>query len=283
MFMTSKLSRIVGDSGRACSFIRSVYEARKLGISENKLRRSPCFVARCYSSGEDNQNKNVSHNTELCKENDDNTSEVFDLEKERDKIKSGDLSKYKVFKDEDSPIILDVEEERLLSQTGTSTSVPQRSEFEGISFERGLHGVFDTEELVSILKDQKADNIVVIHMPQDLGYADHMIIISGRSSRHLLAMATYVRRVFKKKMHKNDKIPIIEGQRNKSEDWLALDLGNIVLHLFSKKTRELYDLESLWAVGPEFDPHLNKDEDPLSDFMSKHSLSLGDLQPADSK
>lgn len=59
--------------------------------------------------------------------------------------------------------------------------------------------------------------------------------------------------------------------------------GNIVLHLFSKSTRAVYDLESLWALGPEFDPCLNQVEDPLAAIINKHSHYLSDLEPADSK
>lgn len=212
------------------------------------------------------------------------TLEVFDLEKERSKLTQRDLlSKYTVFKDEDSPIILDVEEQRLVEQS--KTNVAHRSEFEGISLERGLRGVFEVDELVAILRDQSAEDIVVIEMPKELGYADQMIIVSGRSRRHILAMATFVRLLFKKKRHETDMIPAIEGKKTKSDSWFALDLGNIVLHLFLRRTRELYDLESLWALGPEYDPIL-KDltkGDQLTDIIQKHSLILEDLQPADAK
>lgn len=52
-----------------------------------------------------------------------------------------------------------------------------------------------------------------------------MVIVTGKSARHLLAMATHVRRLFKNKKHPNDKIPDIEGKAKKNEDWFALDLG----------------------------------------------------------
>lgn len=93
----------------------------------------------------------------------------------------------------------------------------------------GIHGVFDVEELVNILKKQRAKDIFVVEIPAELAYANQMVIVSGKSSRHILAMATYVRRLFKKKMMSTDKIPIIEGKKNKSDDWLALDLGNFFL------------------------------------------------------
>lgn len=62
---------------------------------------------------------------------------------------------------------------------------------------------------------------------------------------------------------------------------LALFSGNIVLHLFMKDVRTQYDLESLWALGSEFDPHLKKvEQDPLSTIIKKHSVLLDDLHPA---
>lgn len=172
-----------------------------------------------------------------------------------------------------------------------------------------MHGVFDIDELVYILKSKNAEDIVVIEIDATAGFAEHMVIVSGKSTRHLEAVANFVRRVYKKKIEKGDLVPHLEGKKNKSEDWFALDLGmlqllfcvlifgdfslrgsiylllagNIVLHLFSKRTRAVYDLESLWALGPEFDPFLNQTQDPLAAIISKHSHYLADLQPADSK
>lgn len=86
-----------------------------------------------------------------------------------------------------------------------------------------------------------------------------------------------MRKVYKKKRHNFDIIPAVEGANSK--EWMALDLGNIALHVFSKKTRELYDLESLWAVGPEFDAECNKKND-IVDLLEKHSVYLNKLEPA---
>lgn len=55
--------------------------------------------------------------------------------------------------------------------------------------------------------------------------------------------------------------------------------GNVALHVLSRKARQLYDLDSLWAVGPKFDDECNK-RDPIVDMLEKHSLYLNNLQPA---
>lgn len=60
-------------------------------------------------------------------------------------------------------------------------------------------------------------------MPPEINYVEYICIVSGRSKRHVLALAEFVRRVYKKKCFKNDPIPRIEGKE--SNEWMALDLG----------------------------------------------------------
>lgn len=117
------------------------------------------------------------------------------------------------------------------------------------------------------------------------------------------AVCQFVRRVYKMKRSKKDRIPKLEGE--KSKDWQALDLGlsfswahcfddnvikqwvfhilfilgNIALHIFSKEARERYDLDSLWAVGPKMDLEYNK-VDPLVQMLENNTYSLDDLKPA---
>ena len=57
-------------------------------------------------------------------------------------------------------------------------------------------------------------------------------------------------------------------------------LGNIALHIFSKKTRQIFDLESLWAVGAQYDDQVNR-PDPQSEVFEKYDAFLKGLQPAD--
>lgn len=87
------------------------------------------------------------------------------------------------------------------------------------------------------------------------------------------AMAEFVRKMYKIKRASGDIIPKIEGKN--SGEWIAMDLGNIALHIFSSKTREKYDLEQLWALGPEYDEETNKKEDSILELFNKHSLVLG--------
>ena len=89
----------------------------------------------------------------------------------------------------------------------------------------GVNGVFNIEDLVDVLRQENADNIFVCTIPKEFKYVEHMCIVTGRSYRHMLAIAEYVRRIFKAKRHKYDILPRIEGE--KSRDWMALDMGII--------------------------------------------------------
>lgn len=88
------------------------------------------------------------------------------------------------------------------------------------------------------------------------------------------AIAEFVRKVFKVKRGKNDIIPKIEGKN--SDEWMAMDLGNIALHIFSAKARKIYDIEMLWSVGPEFDSETNKPDDPIYEMFDQHSFVYGE-------
>lgn len=103
-------------------------------------------------------------------------------------------------------------------------------------------------ELVNLLEKENARDIFVCRVPKDVKYVDYMVVCSANNYRSMSALAENVRRNFKEK---NDGkifgLPSIEGPR--SRDWMALDLGNIALHIMSGKAREVYDLEYLWAIG----------------------------------
>ncbi|KAI8126397.1 hypothetical protein FF38_08415 [Lucilia cuprina] len=185
--------------------------------------------------------------------------------------------KYKIFREEESPEILDIFEERQRYQTQDEPDEIEDDSYAGLNLKRGLTGVFDIEDLVDVLRKENAEDIFVCSVPKELKYIDYMVVCSGRSYRHMLAMAEFVRRVYKIKRQKGDILPRIEGE--KSRDWMAMDLGNIALHIFSPIKRESYDLESLWAIGIEYDREFNKPQDPLVELFEKHSTLLADIKP----
>ncbi|XP_055845270.1 mitochondrial assembly of ribosomal large subunit protein 1 [Episyrphus balteatus] len=195
----------------------------------------------------------------------------------KQKVPSDVRHKYKVFRDEDSPEIFDVEEEKERYHIEDEPELDTSEEFLGLNLKHGVHGVFDVEDLVDVLRLENAEDIFVCSVPKEYKYVDYMVVVTGRSYRHMLATAEFVRRVFKKKCFAGENLPKIEGE--KSRDWMAMDLGNIALHIFSAQAREHYDLESLWSIGSQYDKESNKPQDPLIELFEKHSNLLNNLKP----
>ncbi|XP_032454905.1 mitochondrial assembly of ribosomal large subunit protein 1 [Nasonia vitripennis] len=203
-----------------------------------------------------------------------------DLNKDEEpNLPSGLVRKYKVFRDEDAPVIFDVNEELKRIELGElNIQEEDKDPYEGINLEHGVNGVFDIEDLVELLKKDNARQIFVATVPKEYSYVDYIVVASGKSTRHLHALATFVRKIYKIKRHKNDTIPKIEGESSK--DWMAMDLGNIALHLLTHEARLKYDLETLWSVGSQYDDISNKKDQDL-DLMDKYSAFLRNLQPAE--
>ncbi|KAI9581374.1 hypothetical protein GQX74_012699 [Glossina fuscipes] len=202
-------------------------------------------------------------------------------------------NKYKIFRAEEFSEIFDVEKERQHQREQTvpdhSSEVNLKSKYVNIKeaiickhflyvyiYIGGIRGVFDIDSLVEVLRKEGAEDIFVCSVPMELKYVDYLVVCSGRSRRHLTAIAEFVRYMYKVKRHSDDTLPKIEGKE--SHEWMALDLGNIALHILAPKVRISYDLESLWAIGAEYDREFNKPQDPLVELFEKHSTLLADLK-----
>lgn len=78
--------------------------------------------------------------------------------------------------------------------------------------------------------------------------ADYLIIATGTSQRHVNAMAGQIPRILKSRGCKN--ISIEGGQQC---DWVLIDIGDVVVHLFRAEIREFYNLEKMWIAPPTND------------------------------
>jgi ribosome-associated protein len=97
---------------------------------------------------------------------------------------------------------------------------------------------------VNTLEDKKGEKILLLDISQISSFTDYFIICNGTSERMLNSLATAVHDAVKK----DGGIACrIEG--SKSGGWLVIDLGDIVIHLFSPDQRDYYDLEGLWSEG----------------------------------
>ena len=97
-------------------------------------------------------------------------------------------------------------------------------------------------ELVTHTLDMnKALDIVTIPLAGKASFADYMVIASGTSGRHASSLARIVEDELRKKDFKES---IISGRA--SGDWILLDSGDVIVHVFRQEVREFYDLEKLW-------------------------------------
>lgn len=95
----------------------------------------------------------------------------------------------------------------------------------------------------AVLDDDKAIDVVVIDLAGKTSFADYMVIASGTSQRHVATMAVHLRE--KMKTAENLEIPIEGTTQN---DWVLVDGGDVIVHLFRPEIREFYDLEKLWST-----------------------------------
>lgn len=93
------------------------------------------------------------------------------------------------------------------------------------------------------LDDAKAEQTVAIDIAGKSSLADHMVVTSGRSNRHVSAVADQVVKALREAGF--DK-PRIEGLPH--ADWVLVDGGDVIVHIFRPEVREFYNLEKMWAA-----------------------------------
>ena len=109
------------------------------------------------------------------------------------------------------------------------------------------------KELVGLIEksldDDKAEDIVVIDLHGKSSFADFMVVASGRSARQVGAMADHL--AVKLKQQGIGHIGVEGAQAG---DWVLIDGGDVVVHLFRPEVRRFYNLEKMWGIAmPEAD------------------------------
>jgi ribosome-associated protein len=99
------------------------------------------------------------------------------------------------------------------------------------------------------LDEAKAEKVVTIEIRNKSSLGDYMVIASGRSDRHVGAVAEQIQRKLKEGGHGKARI---EGQA--SCDWVIVDIGDIIVHVFRPEVREFYNLEKMWSGERPSDP-----------------------------
>ena len=99
--------------------------------------------------------------------------------------------------------------------------------------------------VVASLEDDKAEDITVIDLRGKASFADHMVIANGRSARQVGAMAEHL----VEKLKAAGDHTSVEGMPQC--DWVLIDGGDIVVHLFRPEVSGFYNLEKMWGGPPE--------------------------------
>ena len=100
------------------------------------------------------------------------------------------------------------------------------------------------ELVLSQLDDDQAQEVVSIPLQGKSSIADHMVIASGRSTRQVAAMAQKLAEKIKQEGFGSARI---EGLP--AADWVLIDAGDVVVHLFRPEVRSFYNLERMWGFG----------------------------------
>ena len=104
----------------------------------------------------------------------------------------------------------------------------------------------DTLALVQrSLDDDKAIEPVVIDLAGKTTLADWMVVATGTSQRHIASMADKLLERLRQTGHRN-----VSTEGRNGADWVLIDAGDVIVHLFRAEARAFYDLEKLWSVLP---------------------------------
>lgn len=98
--------------------------------------------------------------------------------------------------------------------------------------------------ILSRLEDMKAEETVTIDLRGKSSLTDYMIVTSGRANRHVGAIAE---NVMKGLSEAGIKSIHVEGLQN--SDWVLIDSGDVIVHVFRPEVREFYNLEKMWTAG----------------------------------
>jgi ribosome-associated protein len=99
-----------------------------------------------------------------------------------------------------------------------------------------------TQEIIDILSDRQAEDIVLLDISQVSNFADSFIVASARSLPQFSAL---VQALEENLGDSHARPPRVEGTPDSG--WVLLDFGDVVVHLFSPAARSFYDLEGLWS------------------------------------
>ena len=110
--------------------------------------------------------------------------------------------------------------------------------------ERGADAAARALELVlASLEDSKAEDIVSINIAGKSALGDYMVVVSGRSNRHVTAISEHLISDMK-----DEGLGYARVEGLEVGDWVLIDIGDIIVHVFRPEIREFYNIERMWAA-----------------------------------
>lgn len=103
-----------------------------------------------------------------------------------------------------------------------------------------------SKTIAKLLLDRKAQDVAILDVRGIASYADYVVIASGESDRQVMAMAENVQQ----KLKTDENMTPVGFEGMETGQWVLLDYGDVVAHLFYGEVRGHYDLEGLWADAP---------------------------------
>jgi ribosome-associated protein len=97
--------------------------------------------------------------------------------------------------------------------------------------------------VLASLEDSKAENIVSIDIQGKSSLGDYMVVASGRSHRHVSAVADHLLKAIKDAGLGQARVEGLAGA-----DWVLIDSGDVIVHVFRPEVREFYNIEKLWQA-----------------------------------
>ena len=100
--------------------------------------------------------------------------------------------------------------------------------------------------VLACLEDMKAEDNVTIDLSGKSSIGDYMVVTTGRSQRHVSAVADNVIKGIE-----SAGVPRVRVEGMRQGDWVLIDAGDVIVHVFRPEVREFYNLEKMWSAGPD--------------------------------
>ncbi|HSI39342.1 MAG TPA: ribosome silencing factor [Xanthobacteraceae bacterium] len=114
---------------------------------------------------------------------------------------------------------------------------------------------YDAEEILALilarLDDDKAEDIVSIELRGKTSIADFMVVASGRSQRHVGAVAEHLVEALKQRGVRQVRVEGLPAC-----DWVLIDADDVIVHIFQPEVRSFYNIEKMWSGARPDTPHI---------------------------